>query len=457
MDQQIQEVSENTPEISRETQIREIVLRHRGAHYPYFRLRNRVNDHVDRGYTLAQVEEYESVMAATGNSTRALEAGNNLRQVASTTSDALDAIAYSLAGLPPSEEILPSDPRYNELASEIILRYRYRGEPEGLATKVRDHRRENLSIRQVERYEAHYNQYNNFGAALRFARETTTIPSEWLRDPLKRVEPKPLDWRIALLQNLYPYGVPVKLMKKVPLLADKAAVLKAVFKYNNPRTPRKVRERKPHAKFLLRLLAHNSEDHHADYIHRLENFFRSVKNRSGHDMVHFVANHKEIVQAIPGDTGVLTHSLFKVEKCEGDRLTASGRLKTNDGFKLIVTTRNDVYYTHLNQRMNFGKLSFVVNLRDQTITSFKRPENFKDNACPYISNEKVCMGSNQHSIMKNFKAGNLSEALTELYLTMVQFNPDSTPYEGLDKFFSRAHMGELLRNNGEQPEIEVIT
>jgi hypothetical protein len=106
--------------------------------------------------------------------------------------------------------------------------------------------------------------------------------------------------------------------------------------------------------------------------------------------------------------------------------------------------------------MNFGKLSFCVNLSYGTIESVKRGDNFRGNACPYISDQKVCMGDNKPTIMQALKEGRTSDALTELYATMTNYNPNSTPYLGLDHFFQKVLDGTLLKNDGSRPEIEVI-
>jgi len=424
--------------------IREIVQHYRGTNYGA--VDRRIRDHRNRNYTFQQVEYYERKLAETGEVETAIEYSQNI-------------IASSSPPVIYPNDVSPSDANYRTLAMEMISRYRYRGEPESLKSKAVDHQGRGFTIRQVERYEAHYNQYSNMQEAINFARGTDEIPATWLKEPMKPIEPKKVLWKDVFLSQVFPQGAPKKLLSKVATLTEKADILKAVFIYNNPKKQRKIRAFRPNGRFLAKLREHNSADHAAIYLARLEQFYRGIDARRNHgnDLVRYCSSMGKIARPVLCDELVLTHSLFMVEKCGEDRKVVYGQEHYNKGFRLIVTTRNDVYYSYLGQRMNFGKLCFNVNLRDQSIVSIKLPENFQDNVCPYISNEsRVCMGNNERSIRDKLAAGQISEALNELYLTMTNFNPDSTPYAGLDHYFEKANLGSLKRNNGEKPEIEVI-
>jgi hypothetical protein len=423
-----------------EGMIADVVRFYRGAGYSL--VSRRIMDHLTRDFTIQQVEYYERDLKDNGNIDNAL------------------AYAKSLKMVVPKEypdDILPSDSRYDSLVSALILTYResYRGNPNDVAMKVFEHKRNGFSVRQAERYECYYRQIGSGGEARDFATSSDEIPPHWKLPEWKAPEPKKVTWKETFLRSTFPDGVPILLAKKVAKLEDKKEILKTVFMHQNPKTPRKKKALKANPAMLVRLREHNLADHATAYLTRLERFYfgSDARRENREDLRSFVTRFGKVAKPVTADEGILTHPAFKVEKCGNDTTLAHG----DRGFRIVVTTRNDVWFTHLGQSMNFGKLSFAISLRDQTIEYVKRPDNFSGNPNPYIGTSgKVCMGSNQASIMTSFKAGKLSDALSELFHTMTHFNPDSTPYEGLDHFFNKAQVGSLVRNNGEMPEIEVI-
>lgn len=423
--------------------IASIVRHYRGE--TYLNVTRRVNDHWDRGFTFQQMEYYERKLMETGEVEIAISYARNIG-----VSPNVEASQ--------GDEIMPSDSRYNDLVKAIILTYRhtYRGNNYAVMGKLSDHKRNVFSVRQVLRYETHYSQEGNTSGAMDFARNSSApIPSDWLLTEWKAPEFKKVTWKETFLRATFPEGVPALLARKVAKLTDKKDILKTVFMYQNPKTPRKKKVLKPNPAMLIRLREHNLADHNGTYIARLEQFYlgSDARRENREDLRQWVIRFGKVAKPVTSDEGILTHPAFKVDKCGNDTTLAHG----DRGFRIVVTTRNDVWFTYLGQQMNFGKLSFAISLRDQTIGYVSRPDNFSGHPNPYISNSgKVCMGSNQASIMSNLKAGKLSEALSELFHTMTNFNPDSTPYEGLDHFFSKAQVGTLTRNNGQLAEIEVI-
>lgn len=423
--------------------IASIVRHYRGE--TYLNVTRRVNDHWDRNFTFQQVEYYERKFIETGDVSEAVDY-------------ALTLGAVPHVEAPQGDEIMPSDPRYDELVKTIILTYRttYRGDNAAVMDKLSDHKRNNFSVNRVLRYETHYSREGNTSDAMWFARDSRApIPSDWLLPEWTAPQTKKVTWKETFLRATFPEGVPALLARKVAKLTDKKDILKTVFIYQNPKTPRKKKAFKANPAMLTRLREHNLADHNGIYINRLEQFYygSDARRDNREDLRIFVTRFGKVAKPVTSDEGILTHPAFKVDKCGNDTTLAHG----DRGFRIVVTTRNEVWFTYLGQQMNFGKLSFAISLRDQTIGYVSRPDNFSGHPNPYISNSgKVCMGSNQASIMNNLKAGKLSEALSELFHTMTNFNPKSTPYEGLDHFFSKAQVGTLTRNNGQLAEIEVV-
>ncbi len=441
-----------------------LVREYRSLGYADSLVHRRLEEHLDRRWTLEQIEAYERTMQGSdGVISMATEAAERVGRANVTAVEEVFSPDIIDSGFVPllldesiPDEIMPSDSRYDGLVNVIIRTYRNTSDAGTIKEKLEDNRSRNFSVRLVERYEASYNQSHNLTVSLNFARGNDPIPDNWKKEIPKPRTPTEIKWKDAFLKSVFPKGTPKKLSTRLANTDDKKVILKAVFLYNNPKTPRKVRAPRPNPHFKKSIELHNSQDHKEVYYARLQRFFEGAKARRGNDIVNFVSREKGINLMSNIDPSVLIHPLFTIEKFSEDCKKPWENVVSRKGLRFVFTTRNEVYFTHLDQRMNFGRLSILINFREHTISCIKRDENFTAQPFPYINEQTVCMGSNAQSIMGALKEGRVSEALTELYTTMTHYNPNSTPYKGLGEFFQGARDGILKRNNGEQPEIEVI-
>lgn len=269
-------------------------------------------------------------------------------------------------------------------------------------------------------------------------------------EALKARKPIPVFDKAIFIGTMMPRPSQALLDILAPL-TEKADILKAVFEYNNkPRKPKKYRVNKRLVAFVK---AHNDAVND-DYVKKLEAFHREVKmayNRGGGVGV-LIHGNIGMTKGVTIEESILSHPLFKVTKIGEAVRTNYGRI-TRLGMRLVVTTREDVIFSYMGERLNFGKLTFSILLNRMEVKFIPKAQNFRDNAAPYLNGRGVCMGDNSYTFSRKLSNGKLFDALTELYTTMTVYNPHSTPYKALDQFFEQANKGHLFRKNGERAEV----
>ncbi len=243
-----------------------------------------------------------------------------------------------------------------------------------------------------------------------------------------------------------------ELIAHVANLTEKEAILKAVFEFKQ--MPVKMKKERINKRALAFVTSYNKRVQDS-YVDSLKIFHEGVMQafKNG-EVTDYVSEWSPIKIGTILEESIFQHPLFKVLSVgEVDR-SNYGRVR-RDGVRIKIVTRDDVFFTHEGNRLNFGKFGFNIYLQGNRITYNGNSMNFGlGGAGPYITGRSVCLGSNSYTVATKIKEGRIYEAMTELYTVMTHFNPESSPYRGIDVYFQRCKDNSLYRKNGQKAQFE---
>lgn len=267
--------------------------------------------------------------------------------------------------------------------------------------------------------------------------------ADWVITTVAELNRKPIEFSKSVFVNAL--NPSPELMTILEPLTEKADILKAVFDFNNSAAPKPI-ELTPATRAMKNAIKIYNASVDERYLSRLRSFHDAVHGLIGEDseLLEYVSNEKEIEQGNKLGEEMFKHRLFKVV-----RLYRRGP-RRQPVLYMDIVTREDVFFSFMGNRLNFGKYSFNLTLDGGNagkVRFLMGASNFHLYAGPYIANDSVCLGENVRSVQNAIREGRLEAAMTELYTVMTQYNPDSSPYCALDRFFQDVKDGRLFRNN----------